>query len=215
MTNAAKFSYSIFFQWMWLNFLGWIIGVFSSIFLIFLYSSTGLALALLNFSTSLAFLVGFFVWLPLGLAIGFLQSFQLKQWKIKLSSWIWITTVVWWGISFFFDNDIFYYPTSGPFVVLILFCTLLGAGQAFIIRNVFSKSGLWVLANILGISSLLFLQFHLWFSPYVTTYHEEVAILVFPVIGTFTTAVPTGLLLAKFIHWKADDGVSPITSVAG
>ena len=200
---------------MWLNILGWVIGVFSSIFLIFLYSSTGLAPAILSFSDSLASFLGFFVWLPLGLGIGFLQSLQLKQWGIKLSSWIWVTTVAWWGVSFFFDVDIFYYPTFSPFVVLIFFCTLLGASQAFMIRNVFSKPGLWILANILGISALLFLQFHLWFSPYVTTYHEEVAILVFPLIGTLTTAVPTGLLLARFISWKAGDGTSPMTAIAG
>ena len=199
---------------MWLNILGWIIGVFASIFLILLYSSSGLALAMLDFSPSLAFSTEFFVWLPLGLAIGFLQSFQLKQWGIKVSSWIWITTVVWWGISIFFNADIFYYPTLSPFIVLIFFCTLLGVSQAFMIRNVFSKSALWLVVTILGISMLLFLQFHLWFSPYVTTYHEEIAILIFLLTGTLTTAVPTGLLLAKFVSWKSGDGVSPMASVA-
>src|SRR5512145_3046405 len=219
MTNTAKFSRSIFFRWMGLSILGWIVGVFSTIFLIYIY----------NFLPPLdSVIIELFIWLPLGFSIGILQSLQLKQWSIKLPAWTWITAFGWWAISFYFDVDVFDSPQLGGIVLLIVLGTLLGISQALTIKNIFSRSALWVLVTVLGVCALVFLQFHLLFPPYsyhatlyerfiyqlfaesnynlyvsLSTFSEEISILVFPFIGTLTTAVPTGLLLAKFFDSRS------------
>ena len=240
MINTAKFSHSIFFRWMGLSTLGWVVGVFSTIFLIFLYSGTGFNTDIYNFSPLLDSIIGIFIWLPLGFSLGILQWLQLRRWSVKLSWWTWITAFGWWAISIYFDGDVFYSPQFGSIILLIILGTLLGVSQAFILRNVFSRSELWVLANVFGVCALVFLQFHFLFPPYsdhstfleklmyqlfaesnqplynsLSTYTEEISILVFPFIGALTTAVLTGLLLAKFIGSKSRDEVSSIVSIAG
>ncbi len=205
--------------------MGWIVGVFSTIFLIFLFSFD---------------IIGVFIWFPLGLSIGVLQSLELRQWNIKSSSWIWITAFGWWTISFYFDVDAFDFPELGPIILLIVLGALLGVCQALIIRKVFTRSGLWVLLTTLGVCALVFIQFHLLFPPYsyhptffekliyqlfaesnpslydfLTTFTEEISIVVFPFVGALTTAVPTGVVLAKSIGSKSRDETSSIVSIAG
>ena len=243
MSDESKHtSVSFLTKWLLLNMLGWIIGTFTVVTLNLLYQKFDVEIS--NFSPLLNYITMIAIWFPFGFLIGFVQSYQLSQWKIKKSSWIFATTFGWWlpaVIIFSYFESGFYQPNPiSPLVGVIIIGASLGASQAFAIRSVFVSARLWVTVNALGACALLLLHSYLLFPSYsyhstiyekliyklfaesnqplyyfLTTFTEETGIMFFPLIGTLTIALPTGLLLAKIMGSKSSSKVSSRVSIAG
>lgn len=202
--KANPFSGKIFFRWLVLNIVGWTIGVFLSVFPVYILIVTGAGRTLYGRAISLAGLIMLVNWIPLGVSIGYMQTLQLKQWGVNSRWWIVFSTIGWWVGSFFFKFDAFDFSIIGP-IIVTLFGTLFGVSQAYLLRKVLSRNGLWVLATTLGIMGLLYLEFHILFYPPLNIYNHSMAVWAFPFLGLFTTAFPTGYLLERYIWLRTDD----------
>ncbi len=228
-------------KWMGLNAIGWSVGVFATMMLASLYYEFDTAIY--NFSPLLDSLITFAVSLPLGFAVGVSQSFQLKLWNIKTSSWLYATTFGWWVPAtlffFYFESD-YYNPSPwGPLIPLIIIGASLGACQVLVIRKVFSRSGLWILSNAIGICAFSYLVSYLFPGdmtdvPFLikrliyrlfddpdqliylySIYNEIFGVFFLPLFGVLMIALPTGVLLKFLINRESINALKSKASIAG
>ncbi len=201
-------------KWMGFSTIGWIVGVFAVMLLASLYDEFDTAIY--NFSPLIDSLITLAISLPLGFAVGVSQSFQLKLWNIKTSSWLYATTFGWWVPTtfffFYFESDYYNPGAWGPLIPSIIIGASLGACQVLVIRKVFSRSGLWILSNSLGVCALVYLQHYL---DLYSNYNEILRVASFPLFGTLMIALPTGMLLKYFIDPKSMSNATSKPSIAG
>ena len=229
-------------KWTVLNMVGWIVGTFTVVILNFFY--TRFDFEINNFSPFLDFIITIALWLPIGFTIGFIQSYFLSQGNIKKSVWVYATTFGWWipaVILYLYSESGFYQPNSfSPIIETLIIGACLGASQAYLLRIDFWRTGVWITTNALGVCALVFLHSHVLFPSYsyhstiyerivhnlfaqtnqplyyfLSTFTEEIGIAFIPFIGALTIALPTGLLLVKFIGSKSSEKNSSIASTAG
>ncbi len=185
-------------------------------------------------------LSGMFFWLPLGLCIGVAQLWKLKQWKIHANGWIFATTSGWGvlGIILAYDDYVMRIRNSPSWhvfiieaITLLLGGMCIGIFQSITTRNVFRKSGLWIMTNMLGMLALIEVTWGMISLPFVLKsyilnffYAHGLDVLIgardllvlgyitisLPFVATLTLFIPTGKVLLKYRvqYLEKDDRVN-------
>jgi hypothetical protein len=141
------------------------------------------------------------------------QLWILKQWEIQVNHWI-LATVFGWsllGIGRAYTDDYF--------IILLIGGMCIGIFQSIAMRKTLSKSGLWIVTNMLGVLALVevtmglialpfalksyILNFFYAYDLYALVEARDLLVLGFliislPFVATFTLFVPTGKVLLKY-----------------
>jgi len=152
--------------WLGVNLLGWIIGVFSGLYVGEFYLAP---IIYLTFTSEITrALSPLFVWLPHGAWIGIMQWGMLKKWKIQPVLWV-IATSLGWGIpataiSLYHENFfVKQFGYSSPYEIwfyglgILLVGASVGLAQVLVMGNAIAKRALWILANALGLLACILL----------------------------------------------------------
>lgn len=204
-------------EWLAVNLVGWIIFASVLIFVFPLFEPD---------PKKASFFIGItFIGLLLGTSVGIMQWLWLNTKKQHIQPFWWILeTACGWGsagLMFFFWMSLDYIPAySVIFLVLVGF--IIGLVQALILRKSISISIWWIVANVLGIFVFGLSTYGLFFIPliyqsfflsvlssiysYLHFYLPPKGLyflylmflfIIMPILGTVTTALPTGFILYK------------------
>ena len=138
-------------QWVLFNYLGWLLGIIIGPIL---YTLVIFPAVWLNDSLD-KILAPLFLSFPLGISVGVMQNFVIKQWKLPIFSWILIstlssitTTII---IMWLFHDNTFGKDMTIIFLAPIFAGFNVGVFQAIFLRKSISKPMLWIISYIGGL----------------------------------------------------------------
>ena len=236
MDASKKSKIRFLARWIGFNLVGWIAGVFSGLCLGEFYLAPIFSL---SFDSPIADAVApLFVWLPHGVWVGIMQLEIMKRWKIQPMIWV-IATSLGWGIpatliAWYHENvfvEQFGYGISYEYGVysflgIVLVGASVGLAQSLVLGNTFTKRGLWILANVLGLvicvlvaASAMFFVMSLLppesnFDAYNYGFLTWVVLLLSLSLAGIVPSLATGLYLLKYSLNGIDDQRSNPTSDA-
>ena len=216
----AKSKRFILKKWIGLSIIGWLIGLLFGFWLEELHQTH--EVAIYNFSPFLHDFLSMAAWIPLGALIGFMQSRQLRHWKINIFSWVFASAFGWWIpatiSSLYLENGFYWVAPLFPILSILIIGISTGIFQTQALGKSFSRPKLLIASNVLGIFALAI--FMVWVFPIdsgtslfdtifyalynslgfqkLFFYRDFMAIvswITLPFIGTLTMSLPIGILL--------------------